>query len=246
MIEQIARAISEETQVFVGTVPHVTIAPITRGISGDNDSMEGGNYFTYYGRFYATQANFNSLWDPHLTREEVQQIDQRIDCFNKIIRNTIEAQNGNGNGNRWHIVDICAMLDQLAIRRRRKNREPRAVLECFFTERHRENHLLLSETVCPVPSVLRFESQNNERTSGGFFSLDCFHPTTIGYGLIADEFLRVMHCAKVPGADPARLNWRQVIKRDTLVNTPPALWDDILEAADAHPRLSNLIYRVFT
>ena len=38
---------------------------------------------------------------------------------------------------------------------------------------------------------------NGQRTAGGLFSLDGVHPTTIAYGLVAQEFVRVMEEAGV-------------------------------------------------
>ncbi|MCG9130744.1 lipase [Candidatus Poribacteria bacterium] len=239
MVVQISSVISDTTRVFVGNVPHVTIAPITQGISGDDDSVNNDGYFPYYGPFYATQEAFNPRWDPHLTGTEAQRIDKRIDEFNAIIGELIQEQ-----GERWQVVDICALLDDLAVKRNSETDCPTEVLENFFQRRNRSDHPLLAANLNPTPSVLRFESSQRGRISGGLFSLDCFHPTTIGYGLIAEEFLREMENVNVENADPTRLNWRQIIKRDSLIQNPPALWDDILEVADAHPRLTSLIYRI--
>ena len=50
----------------------------------------------------------------------------------------------------------------------------------------------------------------------------------------------------MPDADPGQLNWQRIIKQDTLIQSPPVLWDDIIEAAEAHPRLSKLIYDSLT
>lgn len=256
LVQRISCAIGKDTRVFVGTVPHVTIPPITRGIlhkedfvgkdESSEDFVEEGesSYFPYYGRFFATEESFNPHWDPYLTGQDAQFIDSRIDAFNCIIQDIVSDKKG------WHIVDICGLLDRLAIRRnssaigQRGEGTPeleRTVLRDFFAE---QDHPLLA--LEPTPSVLRFESRNNLRRRGGFFSLDCFHPTTIGYGLIAEAFLRKMRCVGVQYADPERLNWRQIIRQDTLVHTPPVLWDDILEAAEAPPRLSHLIYRIFS
>ena len=88
---------------------------------------------------------------------------------------------------------------------------PRDPLQQFFAEKGCSNHPLLDDNLKPTPNVLRFETCNNRRKNGGLFSLDCFHPTTIGYGLIAEEFLRVMKEAKVPDADPGQLNWQRII-----------------------------------
>ena len=61
MVQQISKAISEDTKVFVGTVPHVTIPPITQAISGQQDfECDQRNYFTYYGPFFVNEDNFST------------------------------------------------------------------------------------------------------------------------------------------------------------------------------------------
>ena len=67
------------------------------------------------------------------------------------------------------------------------------------------------------------------RASGGLFSLDGVHPTTIGYGIIAQEMINIMRLAGVEfrhgnGAlrpDPVTVDFDRLIRRDTLVRTPP-------------------------
>lgn len=266
MVQQISKAISCDTKVFVGTVPHVTIPPITQGIPGTKDCERNGQrYFTYYGPFFAKPENFSHRFDKHLTIAQVKKIDSRIDAFNCIIKKVICAQNKKEK-ERWYIVDICSLLDRLAVKRN-KTKAPGAPLRDLLMDRKMSNHELLR--LDPIPSVCRFETgkkrcetcgkpcetcgkpcqtiRGNQRIGGGLFSLDCIHPTTIGYGLIAEEFLRVMQeKAEVPGADPQNLNWGQIIKEDTLIQSPPALWDDIIEAAEKCATLWSLLYRIFT
>lgn len=240
MVQQISKAISEDTKVFVGTVPHVTIPPITQAISRQKNNNNEKQYFKYYGPFFVNEDNFSTR-DQHLTGKDVKDIDLRIDAFNSIIKKVVEEQNEN-----WHIVDICQLLDKLAIKRNKEVKIPRDPLQQFFIYKGYSNHPLLDDNLKPTPSVLRFETRDNQRINGGLFSLDCFHPTTIGYGLIAEEFLRVMNCADVRDADPGQLNWQRIIKQDALIQSPPKLWDDITEAAEANPRLSKLIYDFLT
>ena len=246
MVQQISQAISKDTKVFVGTVPHVTIPPITQAISGKGDfKCNGKTYFEYYYPFFVNEDNFSPK-DRHLTGKDVKKIDKRIDAFNCVIKKVIKKQNKrNNNSNNWHIVDICQLLDDLACKRK-KIKIPRNPLQQFFAAKGCPNHPLLDDNLKPTPNVLRFETCDNQRTNGGLFSLDCFHPTTIGYGLIAEEFLRVMKKANVPDAKPKQLNWQRIIKQDTLIQSPPVLWDDIIAAAEAHPRLSKSIYNFLT
>ena len=252
MVKLISEAIppsgdSPPTKVFVGTIPRVTIPPIIRGI-GDRLEKKS-RYFQYYAPFFIQDDDFDP-GDRHLTGEQVWKIDQQISKFNEkiiaIVQNQHEDPNQHGE---WYHVDICGLLDDLAVRRISDAPE--------YASRPLRN--LLAEVpehpllgLRPIPSVRLFESSNSKWTGGGLFSLDCFHPTTIGYGLIAEAFLDKMNEKGVnigPAADNSkwnRLNWKRLIDQDTLIQEPPALWDDVVEAARRNPRLAKLIYGVFS
>ena len=235
MADEISSAISPDTKVFVATIPHVTIAPITRAIPRDRHAeYKGRRYFSHYGLFFENPEEFDPAVDSHLTMEDVQRIDDRVDAFNEHIKCVAERKG-------WHVVNICDLLDTLAVKRKDMMSDPGAPLREFLTKCYRADHELLR--LNPIPSTLRFETSANRRIGGGLFSLDCFHPTTIGYGLIAQEFLRKMQESEVPDADPARLNWKRIIKQDTLIQEPPVLWDDIIGGLEAHPRLVGLLYK---
>ena len=125
---------------------------------------------------------------------------------------------------------------------------PERPLRCLLIPDH---PLLNCDLISRVPSVLRFGMEGGKWTSGGLFSLDCFHPTTIGYGLIAEAFLQVMGKEnRVPEAnlteEKRRRFWRRIVAQETLIKTPPALWEHIIEVAEEHPRLSSLLQRVLT
>lgn len=243
LVAAISEAISENTRVFVGTVPSVTIPPITQGIRPvQPDMADGDGYFQYYGPFFSTEENFNT-GHKHLTRDEVQTIDRRIDDFNTIIREIVEDQNGRNGG--WHVVDIHGLLNRLAVKRNNMSIAPQQPLRDLLRDDwDRPDHPLLS--LNPIPSVLRLETRDARRLGGGLFSLDCIHPTTIGYGLIAEEFLREMQAAGVPNADPNRLNWGNIIQQDSIIQFPPVLWDDIINAAQSHSTLWNFLYQRLT
>jgi hypothetical protein len=89
------------------------------------------------------------------------------------------------------------------------------------------------------------------RATGGLFSLDGVHPTTVGYGILAQELIQVMRRAGVEfrtpdGAvrpDPVTVDFTRLVRRDTLVTRPPQnltstlgilAWAD--EALDFLPR----------
>ena len=258
MVRKISKAILPNTKVFVGTIPHVTIPPVTRGLKGK--LSDDDRYFQYYSYFFMNDDDFDPRKDRHLTGEQAQYIDDRIDEFNKAIEEIVETQNDDSKQNgEWHIVDICDLLDRLAVKRRGHSDKPELPLEELLEEV--PTHPLLK--LNPKPSVLFFESSDSNREAGGLFSLDCFHPTTIGYGLIAETFLNKMAEVGVNIATPIgdednggqdneqlpdwnRLNWNRLIAKDLLIQSPPALWDDVFKAAEAHPRFTGLIYRIMS
>ena len=82
----------------------------------------------------------------------------------------------------------------------------------------------------PAPDSRFFASDSNGRATGGLFSLDGIHPTTIAYGLMAQEFMNVMVEAGVtfhrpdgvtPRQPPVEVDWDTLIARDTLISHPP-------------------------
>ncbi|MEM7476469.1 MAG: lipase [Planctomycetota bacterium] len=220
---------SEQPKVFVGTVPKVTIPPITRGIGEYSNG-----YFDYYSRFFLQEDSFSPKHHSHLTRAQAVMIDQRIDDFNATIRSVAQKQG-------WHVVDTSAALCKLAVRRNNNDRHPRRSLVNYFAHFNITDHPLLN--IDPAPSILRLETnEGGKRTAGGLFSLDCVHPTSCLYGLMAELFLREMAKQGVEGADPQALNWQEIIAQDSLLRRAPATWDDIIDAAQANPWLWDTLF----
>ncbi len=233
LVKHVKANIQAETQVFVGTIAHVTIPPVTTGIEPFD-----GTYYQYYGRFFANQSNFNHLLQKNLTREQAQYIDAVIDEYNAAIRDIIDAE-----GPEWHLVEVGAILDVLAVKRNQLQDAPDRPLRNYYASLGITDHPLLR--LSPVPNVLRLRTrEQGERYAGGLFSLDCFHPSTIGYGIVAEAFLREMQQAGVGDADPMRLDWADIIAHDTLLQTPPSLWDDITEAAEHNSTLWDVVFQV--
>ena len=67
------------------------------------------------------------------------------------------------------------------------------------------------------------------RTSGGLFSLDGVHPTTVGYGILAQELIRVMELAGVKFYAPdgnvrqglTHIDFSALLAEDSLLREPP-------------------------
>lgn len=232
LFEAIAGIVPSTTNIFVGTIPHVTIPPVTQGIPPFD-----GTYFAFYGRFFANQARFSPLWHARLTNADARLIDATIDQFNAALRGAVAVA-----GPRWQLVDLCDVLDQLAVKRNQLTDTPGRALRDYYARLGITDHPLLR--LDPLPSILRLGTrEQGERYQGGLFSLDCFHPSVIGYGIVAEAFLRAMRAAGVPDADPMRLNWAEIMLHDSLLQAPPVLWDDIVEAAEHNSTLWDVIFR---
>jgi hypothetical protein len=107
----------------------------------------------------------------------------------------------------------------------------------------------------PVPSTRFFLSGPEGRTDGGLFSLDGVHPTTIGYGVIAREVIRIMNDhARVPFFTPdgavrapaaVGVDFARVLPSDTLITRPPRAFSSTLALLGWLDETVDLIDRVF-
>jgi lysophospholipase L1-like esterase len=208
-------------QVYVATVPHVTIPPIIRGL-GDFD----GHYFEHYVRFF---HQGEPRLGRSLTRAQMRRIDARIDDYNRIIRELVEPRG-------WTIVDTAGVLDELAIHRNGHESDPCRALVEYQQRRDRPDHPLLSLDPIPCASAFRIEAdaKGHRRVCGGIFGLDYVHPTTIAYGIVAEAFLDAIKARNSdnPHIAAAAIDWSAVIGADTLIQSPPTLWDDLMQRAE--------------
>lgn len=158
--------------------------------------------------------------------------------FNGVIRECVEEHDD------WHLVDTGGVFDSLAVKRNGYE-DPEQALVSYYTDRGRPDHPLLD--LKPVPSTLKLETTGRgTRTGGGLTSLDFVHPSTIGYAIVAEAFLAAMQQAGVSGADPRQLDWAWITAQDSVLQAPPQVWDDVLEAARRHSTLWDLIFRAMT
>ena len=210
------------------TVPHVTIAPIARGIGPK--IQPGSRYFPYYTRPWVRDGQFDPARHQHITGAEARAVDSAIDQYNDAITDTVRAARTAGRD--WYVLDVAGLLDRLAARR---YIDDPAARPAWWTA-----YPLPAELAAlnPPPSS-HFLATNNtgRRTNGGLFSLDGVHPTTIGYGILAQELINVMRVAGVyfrhPDgvtlrADPVCVDFERLIRRDTLVHRPPENLDSSL------------------
>lgn len=202
------------------TVPHVTIAPVARGLG--SKLRPGSRYYPYYTRPWIADDAFDPQRDPHITGAEARAVDYAIDMYNETITETV--RDGRAASRPWFLLDIAGLLDRLASRR-------------FITDANARPPWWtpyplppLLQTLEPAPDS-RFLTSDGRggRDTGGLFSLDGVHPTTVAYGIIAQEMMNIMDRAGVSffnakGAlrfSPITVDFARLIRRDTLVRRPP-------------------------
>lgn len=206
--------------VIVATVPSVTIAPIARGV-GQKVTPQS-RYFPYYTRPWIRDEDFQPERDPHLTENEARAIDSAIDAYNATIIDSVARARRDGLD--WYLFDMGGLLDRLATRRYVNS--PWAQ-PAWWTPYPLPPQLAALD---PVPNTRFFRAGPTGRTDGGLFSLDGVHPTTIGYGMVAQEVIRVMELAGVafanrdgsPRTGPITVDFDRVLATDTLIARPPA------------------------
>jgi hypothetical protein len=130
------------------------------------------------------------------------------------------------------VIDIAGVLDRLAARRYFLDERARPP---WWTPYELPAALAALE---PKPDSRFFGSGPQGRSQGGLFSLDGVHPTTVGYGIIAQEMIDVMRRAGVKfyqgdyrdrashgkpteRIGPIRVDFERLIKQDTLIAKPP-------------------------
>ena len=111
VVEQLRKVSARH--VIVGTVPAVTIAPITRGIGGKISAES--RYFEHYTRPWISEADFEPGKDPHLTSTEARWVDSAIDAFNGAIIDSVEQARNDGLD--WYVFELGGLLDSLATKR---------------------------------------------------------------------------------------------------------------------------------
>ena len=114
---------------------------------------------------------------------------------------------------------LAGILDRLAYRR--YHQMPEELRPAWWTPYPLPEPL---DKLSPKPSTLFFRSSAQGRTEGGLFTLDGVHPTTIGYGIIAQEVLNAM----IPKMTP-QVDFERLIQEDSLISNPPTSVQSTLE-----------------
>jgi hypothetical protein len=202
--------------VFVATIPHVTIPPVSRGVSPGKRGSAARNsrgYYDFYTHFWVWDDDFERNPDqyPKLTAEQAEEIDKTIDAYNDLICDMAQKQG-------WYVVDICQQLDKLAYRRQGSQVSydfPPGLIAAL--QKYQPNRV--SAAGQPLLDT-RFLCMKEGNFKGGLIGLDGFHPTPVCYGLIAHEFIKVMQQAGVTVNQPSDW-WERIVLSDTILMDMP-------------------------
>lgn len=201
--------------VILATVPHVTIAPI---LAATGERLRPDSRYYQYYTHYWLRDKFDPDCDPHLTGDQARAIDSAIDQYNEIIVDSVRTARNNGLD--WYILEMSGLLDRLAYKRYLKD-EAAPARPSWWAEVGAYQLPTSLANLDPVPDTRFFETANGGRVGGGLIALDGIHPTTIGYGILAQEVIRVMEAAQVEFPGSADVDFGKLLQADSLVSHPP-------------------------
>ncbi len=242
-------------KVFIGTIPLVTICPLIKAVEsygrtdievvewivdeknpapmGIEDIVEGKKAVVSYGKYYPYFL-FEDTFDitlRHLNQRDVIHIDNCIRSYNRIIQEIVAEANKKIEKKRFYLVDVATALNKMALKR--NHNDPTYKFPNYF------------EFCYPrVDSRYYGVTRDKIIKAGGLFSLDGVHPTAIGQGLLAYEFLKTMKKAGAYKGNPETdINWKEeVFDLDTLYNNPIGLLGEIYDNANFKEWIYKKIY----
>ncbi|MEO1023558.1 MAG: hypothetical protein AAFW89_13520 [Bacteroidota bacterium] len=207
-------------RVFVPTLPYVTIPPILRGVNPSSKHYLSP-YFDFYTRFWIWDEDFDPEQHPHITREDAIVLDQTVDAYNYTIKR-IAKQFG------FHVVPVASHVSSVARRRLSNRTHPHYPegLKAALKKRPETRYLINEQGALSLTTdFIRLDSATGTLCKGGIFSLDGIHPTTIGYGLMAEIYYNTMKHAGV--RFNSGLDWDWIVEEDTLITRPPLLLKEL-------------------
>ncbi|MFN6482145.1 MULTISPECIES: hypothetical protein [unclassified Nostoc] len=205
--------------VFIGTVPLVTIVPLAKGVGPTTEINIPGDdrpsiYYKYYTYFPFEEDTVRKTGTLYLTLQDALYIDDCIRSYNQIIRELIKSKNSKYQRSRYHIVELADALQEIAFKRNAGE------VQYDFPE--------YFNFVYPQVNTKYYHADTAGRLrQGGLFSLDGIHPSAIGQGLIAYEFLKVM--AQVGVVNSTELDWKSIFFSDQLYSQPITLMHEFYD-----------------
>jgi hypothetical protein len=238
-LDRVDKAMRQNTnpdwKVFIGTVPPVTIAPLAKGVGPTSNitrrnsttgEKETSVYYEYYVYFLFDEGLVRRNDGLHLEMKEAIQIDDFIREYNSTIRKLVRAKNADHGGERYRIVDIFQMFQDIALKR--NSGQPRYDFPKYF------------DSIYPKVDTRYYHADPDGRLrQGGLSSLDGVHPSAIGHGLLAHEFLKEMKRAGV--VDDAQLDWGAIFESDRLYSEPIIIMQELYQHTWLAERLLSLI-----
>jgi hypothetical protein len=222
-------------RVFIGTVPPVTIAPLAKGVgptyritrkNSTTGEDETSVYYKYYVYFLFDEDLVHRNDGLYLELKDALHIDDCIREYNSTIRALVEAKNADHQEKRYHIVDIFQMFQDIALKRNAGE------VKYDFPE--------YFDFVYPKVDTRYYHADPDGRLrQGGLSSLDGVHPSAIGHGLLAYEFLKVM--GEVSVVDNIQLDWEAIFESDRLYSEPIIIMQELYEHTWFAEKLLSLI-----
>lgn len=222
-------------RVFIGNVPPVTIAPLAKGVGPTypitrQNRVTGEDETSIYYKYYVYFLFEEDLVDRNdglsLTLKDVLHIDDCIREYNATIRTLVEAKNSLHREKRYHIVDIFQMFQDIALKRNAGQ------VKYDFPE--------YFDFIYPKVDTRYYHADSEGRLrQGGLSTLDGVHPSAIGHGLLAYEFLKVMR--EAGAIDHTQLDWEAIFKSDRLYSEPIIIMQELYEHTWLAEKVLSLI-----
>lgn len=224
--------ISKNWRVFVGNIPHTTIIPILKGIGPKIEIKNKGSYYKYY-TFMPFNENFALKKKIYIPFHRALFLNDCIDDYNATIKNLISEKNKQLKSDsyaplptdRYHLVDMCDAFDQMDWHR--NNGKPTYNFPPYF------------DNINPKVNTKFYDvDENGKMKDGGLFGLDGVHPSAIGHGIIAHEFIKVMKRAGAHFKRP--LNWDDIFRSDSLYQRPVS----IMKIMYSHETIAEFMIKI--
>lgn len=206
---------SKNWKVYLGTVPIVTIAAMIEGFGEERlvddpraplgQATKQFRYYQYY-KYYGVTESTAWRTEKIMAFRDALFIDKVIIEFNKIISRLADEMNSKLGRKAFVVVDISNALTDMAWKRN-------SGMPSY--EYPKELHWLYP----PLNTKYYGVNAKGDIVDGGIFSLDGIHPTVIGQGIIAHEFLKVMK-DNGSASSSSNLDWKKIIGDDELRNDP--------------------------
>ncbi|MFN6518494.1 MAG: hypothetical protein RMY29_028960 [Nostoc sp. CreGUA01] len=217
--------------VFIGTVPLVTIVPLAKGVGATTEIEVPGEqkpsiYYKYYTYFPFEEDTVRNTGTVYLTLQDALYIDDCIRKYNQVIRELVKNKNRQYSEPRYHIVELADALQKIAFKRNAGE------VQYDFPE--------YFKFVYPQVNTKYYHADTSGRLrQGGLFSLDGIHPSAIGQGLIAYEFLKKM--AEIGVVNSTELDWKSIFSSDKLYSQPITLMHEFYD----NKQFAETIIRLF-